>query len=134
GEVDHAEGESHHGEQESPCRPPIIREPVRADHGPCAGQYSAQGGPGRSLGGTGRLATHELPHSLETPGDKIHSEGSRNNSTGHRGADGHTSVESQNVFDGCVFARTPVAWGPPHGPHAGGRRVRERLAHAAGAG
>src|SRR4030095_10141414 len=84
-------------------------------------------------GGGGVLLTSP-PHSLETPEDKIHSEGSRNNSTGHRGADGHTSFESQNVFGGCVFARTRVAGAPPHGPRADGRGVRERLAHAAGAG
>ena len=36
-EVDHAEGEEHDGEQEPPRRPPVLREPVRADHGPCSG-------------------------------------------------------------------------------------------------
>ena len=52
-EVDHAEREEHDGEQESPGRPPVLREPVRADHGPCARKRSAQVDSGRTLGGVG---------------------------------------------------------------------------------
>ena len=48
GEVDHAEREEHDGEQEPPGRPPVLREPVRADHGPGAGKRPAQADSGRT--------------------------------------------------------------------------------------
>ena len=67
GEVDHAEREEHDGEQEPPGRPPVLREPVRADHGPCAGKRSAQAGPGRSLGGVGVGSARAMP---VRPGDR----------------------------------------------------------------
>ena len=53
-EVDHAEREEHDGEQEPPGRPPVLREPVRADHGPCVGERSAQIDSGRPVGGRRR--------------------------------------------------------------------------------
>ena len=52
-EVDHAEREEHDGEQEPPGRPPVLREPVRADHGPGTGKRAAQADFGRTLGGVG---------------------------------------------------------------------------------
>jgi len=45
------EREEHDGEQEPPGRPAVLREPVRADHGPCVGKRSAQADSGRATEG-----------------------------------------------------------------------------------
>ena len=60
-EVDHAEREEHDGEQEPPRRPSVLREPVRADHGPCVGKRSAQADFGRTAEGLGRGAPGPWP-------------------------------------------------------------------------
>jgi len=48
-EVDHGQREEHDTQEEPPGGPPVLRGPVRADHGPGAGKRSPQADPGRTF-------------------------------------------------------------------------------------
>ena len=73
-DVDHAEREEHDGDQEPPGRPPVLRRPVRADHGPRMGERSAQAGSGRSFWRGGRSDVRRVRTPLIHLRMMIHSE------------------------------------------------------------
>src|SRR6266545_1520092 len=56
-DVHHRERECHDDEEQPPGRPAVLREPVRADHGPGVGKRSAQASYGRVFGAIGRTGT-----------------------------------------------------------------------------
>jgi len=73
-DVDHAEGEKHDGEQESPGRPAVLRSPIRTDHGPGVGQRSAHAGSGRILERAERSDVRHVRTRLKHLRMVIHSE------------------------------------------------------------